>query len=87
MIQEGMKMSPMQGIETRVLLASNEAKYFKIFFIAISAPWMFTHLNINNLVFASHVTVLRNFKLVSITFGEELKENILFKIVIDVLFY
>ena len=38
MIQEGMKMSPMQGIETRVLLASNEAKYFKIFFIAISAP-------------------------------------------------
>ena len=48
---------------------------------------MFTHLNINNLVFASHVTALRNFKLVSITFGEELKENILFKIVIDVLFY
>ena len=30
MIQEGMKMSPTQGIETRVLLASNEAKYFKI---------------------------------------------------------
>ena len=63
MNQEGRKMSLTDGMETR--LSSGEYSRTKRILtnmlpnllIASSAPWMFTHRNVNNLVFASQVII------------------------------
>ena len=57
MNQEGRKMSLTDGMETRLSSGEYSLTCFPIYSLQAALPWMFTHRNVNNLVFASQVII------------------------------